>query len=668
MRRILYILAIALSIVACTEEIDKSNRYTFTGETVADFMLNRSDKYSHFINLLERANLWGLLSTYGQYTLFLPNNEAVEKYLQEQDSIYHATKDSDNPVWTGVTSPLVEELSDSMATEIAKTHLIEKSYRTAEFGEGAISSINFAGKYLGVNYKVIEENFYIMINNHSAIIGGDNNVENGIIHIVDKIIDPRRKLLPEIIANYSFFSLWNKAMSATGYEKMLLSYSDHTFIPEELEYDQGGSYYGISPVYVPKNKQIRYTAFIETDNVFRSNGIETLDDLIAFAEKWYGSEDKGIYTSPRNALYKFVAYHFINRELPYNIVVPFDVFTDTPFHSEELMLPNHDRCDYYETQLNKLMKVVKPLSTTNAANIYINYNSKKHPYNPEMNRHLNIRVIALTEFTELDKSYASFNQMGENGIVHPIDKILIYNENEMAGNILNERIRMDIGTLIPELSSNGIRFFSSVAGGAYKIPNGYSESLKINNGLVLYLAAQAYLSDEFILGGKNFDISLRLPQLPAKVYEVRIGYTVYSSVNYPDRYMQFYLDNKITGLPIDILMSGSNPAIGWIADSDTYDNGLDNDRQLRNKGWMKAPDVFSSYSSQYVKNMSVRHFERYLRRIVTRQYWGTEEHWLRLRDLGGNFSDTQSSALHFDYIEFVPLHIINDPTKPEDRH
>ena len=35
MKRILYILALALSIVACTEEIDKSNRYTFTGETVA---------------------------------------------------------------------------------------------------------------------------------------------------------------------------------------------------------------------------------------------------------------------------------------------------------------------------------------------------------------------------------------------------------------------------------------------------------------------------------------------------------------------------------------------------------------------------------------------------------------------------------------------------------
>ncbi|MBR5151119.1 MAG: fasciclin domain-containing protein, partial [Bacteroidaceae bacterium] len=65
MKRILYILAIALSIFACTDEIDKSNRYTFTGETVADYLLNRSEKYSHMITLLKRADLLSLLNTYG---------------------------------------------------------------------------------------------------------------------------------------------------------------------------------------------------------------------------------------------------------------------------------------------------------------------------------------------------------------------------------------------------------------------------------------------------------------------------------------------------------------------------------------------------------------------------------------------------------------------------
>ena len=55
-----------LLFVACREEIDESNRYTFTGETIADYLLHRSEEYSHMITLLKRANLFGLLATYGQ--------------------------------------------------------------------------------------------------------------------------------------------------------------------------------------------------------------------------------------------------------------------------------------------------------------------------------------------------------------------------------------------------------------------------------------------------------------------------------------------------------------------------------------------------------------------------------------------------------------------------
>ena len=138
MKRILYILALVLSILACTDEIDKSNRFTFTGETVADFLLNRSEKYSHFTTLLKRANLFGLLDTYGQYTLFLPDNASLEQFVAEQDSIYWTTKETDKPIWTGITSPLVDELTDSMANVIARMHLIERNYRMADFGEGSI--------------------------------------------------------------------------------------------------------------------------------------------------------------------------------------------------------------------------------------------------------------------------------------------------------------------------------------------------------------------------------------------------------------------------------------------------------------------------------------------------------------------------------------------------
>ncbi|MBQ8734740.1 MAG: fasciclin domain-containing protein [Bacteroidaceae bacterium] len=209
-KKVPIIIYVALLLLACTEEIDKSNRYVFTGETVADYMLNRSEKYSHMITLMKRAGIFSLMQTWGQYTLFLPDNESVEKFVAEQDSIYHATKDTYNPVWTGITSPLFEDLSDSMATVIARAHVIEKSYLTADMGEGAIGKWNFNDRALSVSYKVVDERFYIMINNHSAIIDGDNQVENGIVHLIDKPIDPKYRTVSNQIAAHPFFSIFTR--------------------------------------------------------------------------------------------------------------------------------------------------------------------------------------------------------------------------------------------------------------------------------------------------------------------------------------------------------------------------------------------------------------------------------------------------------------------------
>ena len=444
MKRILYILAIALSILACTDEIDKSNRFTFTGETVADYLLNRSDRYSHFINLLKKAELFSLLNTYGQYTLFLPDNEAVEKYVQEQDSIYWATKETDKPIYTGITSPLVEELSDSMANVIARMHLIEENYHTAEFGEGAIAKWNFYDRALVVSYKTIDERFYIMINNDAAIIDGDNQVENGIIHHIDRPIDVKPSYLAAHIEKYSFFRLFSQAIAETNFGGN---------ISEDIDYSYAVDKDNINYNWLPKKKYIKYTAFIEPDEVFHKRGIYTIDDLKAFAEKWYGSEDKDNPRSPKNALYKFVAYHFIDGEVPYNRIVPSRSGSE---NFDVIYVPGHDLYNYFTTLQGKLMKALKPLSTANGQNIYINYSKRATPYNFEMRNHLNVRVIELTEFTQMDEQYADFVPNTTNGLIHPIDKILIYNEDEMVGNILNERMRFDIATMQPELSSNNI--------------------------------------------------------------------------------------------------------------------------------------------------------------------------------------------------------------------
>ena len=660
MKRLCYILTIILAIFSCSDETDNSNRYTFTGETVADFLLNRSDKFSHFITLLKRSDILSLLNTYGRYTLFLPDNAAVEKYLQEQDSIYHATKDTPGFINTGITSPLFEDLSDSMANVIARTHVVENAIRMAEMGEGALNTRNFNHRFLGINYTVKDEQYYIMLNNSAAIINGDNIVENGVVHITNKVVAPSQKNVPELIDGCQFFKIFSAALHRTGFRDSIKLEDDNSWNPDLYQFK---NIYG-NYTYAPETKYYKFTGFIEPDEVFRKNKIYTLDDLTAFAQKWYGTEDKDNPRSPRNALYKFVAYHFVPRELPHNKIVPYNIESNF-----DLIMPTFiDRYDYFETMQGTLMKVVKPLSNPEGRETYINYNKQESPFNSDMHRHLDVRVIPLTEFINMKEEYALFDQMASNGIVHPIDKILIYNEDEMYGNILNERIRLDSYTLIPELSCNGIRYSKS---GQYVIPEVYSKKLNIRNGHIVCglhnFTTTGYNCDAIGTNG-NFDFEITLPPLPPRVYEVRIGMFKFSwSTHYghvPASPIQVYIDGKIEGEPfnenyLDYPAYSRTEQTGYVKDELTYDNGVENDKNMRNKGWMKGPmSVYNGYG------IPCRN-ERYnIRKIITQKYFGSGKHKIRFRYIGRN----TDPHFNFDFLEFVPLYIINDPTKPEDRY
>ena len=68
-------------LTSCSDEPDSEYFYTFTGEMLSDYISNR-EYYSEFKTIVERAELMDLLSTYGRYTCFLPDNKAVDAYLQ----------------------------------------------------------------------------------------------------------------------------------------------------------------------------------------------------------------------------------------------------------------------------------------------------------------------------------------------------------------------------------------------------------------------------------------------------------------------------------------------------------------------------------------------------------------------------------------------------------
>ena len=86
-RNILFGIVCSTGLVSCFDDnLNTDNYYTFTGEMMSDYITSRP-QYSDFATVVKRAGLMDLLSTYGHYTCFLPDNEAFKAYLKEKNEL-----------------------------------------------------------------------------------------------------------------------------------------------------------------------------------------------------------------------------------------------------------------------------------------------------------------------------------------------------------------------------------------------------------------------------------------------------------------------------------------------------------------------------------------------------------------------------------------------------
>lgn len=669
----------AFAFVACEEDIDKSNRYTFTKETIADYLENREESFSHIIQIFKQAEMMGILQTYGAYTLFAPTDSAVEKFLLQQYEIWDSTKNFEEPKWTGITSPDINMLSDSMAAEIAKTHLVPAKYELVDISSEVLPTQNYNNRYLGVTYKndSVTGDFLILVNNQALITRGDEEAENGVIHVVSEVVSQSTDMICALIEKYPYFSIFSEAIKQTGYENKMQEYKDNNYT---LGLEDALDYKGTRKAKYPRFKYTKYTAFVPTNETLEAKyNIRSVDDLAEYAKKWYGEEDAENYESPNNALNKLIGYHLLECDVPYSKIVLQNIVhggSENPYYNSEFaFMSNIDRTDYYTTMTNQLIKAIKPLSSTDLTrtkNVYINPSNRRIPGNIDMKEHLDVRIISANEFITLNDEYASFDQNSLNGTIHPIEGILIYDEDEMRGNVLNERMRFDFGSLLPELMTNNVRYTSKEESGStvdgsgdVNIPNGYCKNL-INHSatsavhyMTPYYWGCTYFGDEFI-ANNIYDFSYRLPPVPAGTYELRIGYTA-TTIR---AITQFYVNNKICGIPVDLKIFATNPRIGWIADEDTEDDGVENDKTMRNHGYMKAPESFTAYyqSTDGSNKKTARSYNGAIRYIITTQHFSGTENWLRMKQVDNN---DKMEGMH-DYIEMVPTGIVNSYI-PEDR-
>lgn len=678
----------------CQEQIDEGARYTFVGETVATH-LQADPECSHFVEILTRGEVLGLMKAYGEYTCFAPTNDAVERFLFEQDSIYHASSAAGDTIDTGVYTPYLADLSAKKCAEIARNHILPIKLFKVELSGGELPENNMNRRKLTLDVtdgSDGREAGIPLIDGKAMVSGDDVEVVNGVVFKVDAVINPSSKNVYTQLAEYSNFSIFAKAIEKTGFVEEIA-------LEEDLSYDLGniqGKGFRDGLAYYPETKLYGFTVFVTPDDVLKREGINSYEDLVARCKDFYPetmkvwdwegeNSDYVDHNAPltdwRNPVNQFIGYHILDRNVSYTNLVCHNLVVKgngRTYESERDFRADADRTEYYVTMNNRILKVTKPLSAKDDAEkskIYLNYAPEGKGQN-----------ILVTNPSNLnDVEYPNFSPLAKNGAIQVIEDVLVYNENIMKEHVLNCIIRFDASSLFSELTNNNVRLKigRTVSGdNEIIIPHDYCKNFRSNSDVtrLLYMSPHHewhnYQGDEMIAYG-HFDFEYRLPPVPEGTYEIRMGYV---TNNLRCRAL-IYLDGDVAGLPVDVTMNGGDPEIDWAFDekpNPVVDDGgfagnggnmadledlkgdpeliSANDKDMKNRGFLKAPNTF--YGTDKV---NARLVPTVLRKVLATKYLTDGSHWIRFKSVD---EKTNGEFMH-DYFELVPLTYLNNEGIPE---
>ena len=674
-----------LGFVSCKEDINESNLYTFTGNTIEDYLTLYGDRFSDFNYIVKRAGYDKILSAYGTYTCFAPTNEAVQAYI---DSLYDDESVKEELPHNGMTARGLEGLTDSLCTDIALFHLLSSKVMGVDLTQNDNHTFpTLLGR--DINTDLDAARGLISINADAFITAMDSVCENGVVHEIDHVITRSNRLMfGEMNQHTDLFSIFAQALEMTGLADSLTEQS-RPVQPVSNTYN----------FYVPEKVALGYTIFAETDEALKDLGINNIDDLIKYAndqysrcalpstdeDGWYDYyRNHGIsvstgndYESPYNCLNMFVRYHILKEKVPYSaLVIRWNEISKVTVF------------EYYETMLPYTLLKVSQLGTKRVINRWVTNNTLTDRIGEQASSAI---AIVKREGVEIQND----NISAMNGYIHPIKSLLVYDKNVPRG-VLNERLRFDDAALFGEMQSNSFRIYTDTQikdlnggktgsdgalGGAYiRIPDGIFTNLKIYNGentRLYYLPGKEnnwsnYQADEFNCMG-TFDFAFRLPPVPDGTYELRMGYTA----NGNRGMLQFYLgrSSALTSMealdipldmryvPVDDAAGAPDVRTGWCLYTKTDDQGVESDANMRNLGYMRGPFFYTvgKGTSAYARANA-----QDLRRIIKKLQLEQGEYWLRFKSVLGDKG--LNSQFHLDYIELVPENVYNNTMYVEDMY
>ena len=645
-----FLLAVALlmGIASCVDNDVKDgdgNFYSATKKTAAELLAEHPEKYSMYIELLQRAkptltegdnvsNYYSMLGTYGKYTVFAPDNDAMKTYLAEN----------------GFES--IQSIPEKTCDTIVRNHIVNKgAYFTTDYSDGTLPSMNMDDRYVVITSDSDINNnnaLLLYVNKRSLIIQKDDSVTNGVVHTINRVMNASNNFLPDLMAEDSTISIFCQALQLTNMADSLTKYIDETYYVHSDSVAQSkiikrfGGKDMVAHWY--EKRYFKYTAFAEPNEVLAQHGINSLDDLIAHAKAVYDEtfpNDAGLYdndfTNRKNPLNRWVSYHLMNRLGNYSDWAPYGEILTQCCRADVA-----DAEDFWQTMLSEgMVRFCRA-----AGQLYANRKGLKQTATIK-----GVRVL-----TESGKS----NQQALNGRYFYLDDLMEYTTS-VRDKVLNCRMRIDATTLSADFMNQGARGNLGWEENylfAYK--RGYIEGWKISPESFVGVHCDnvwwsSYLGNAVAVKGQ-YDVQIKLPNPPPGLYEIRLAYVAGEERGV----VQVYFNNEPCGIPVDLrkgVWEFVVPDQERLKNDEEYNVSID--KTLRNLGYMLGPDSYGKPGAISFRIDAPEHLRRIL---TTQQFVEGKENWLRFRQvLDGD------AEWSFDYIELCPKSVYASP-QGENRH
>lgn len=167
---ITFLLFLGFTFVSCDDDDDDPKPKV---NTIYDFVEANSANYGLLLQALQKAdgNLHVVLDNPGPYTVFAPDNTAFTAFLNDK----------------GFNS--LDDVPTDVLSQILLNHVVSGSFKSTDLSSGYINTAATSTPNGQVMSMYVSTDSGVTLNGSSDVTGADNMLENGIVHLVDKVID-----------------------------------------------------------------------------------------------------------------------------------------------------------------------------------------------------------------------------------------------------------------------------------------------------------------------------------------------------------------------------------------------------------------------------------------------------------------------------------------------